>query len=54
MVVHGFDFRDFLGALSLATCLFACLKTFGWNTALANSSVVISRADFFFAMMVIL
>ena len=50
---HVLDFFGVLAAFSLAMCLLACRKTFGWNTRCAASSVVISVAcfgDFFFGM----
>ncbi len=54
MMFYGLDFLGVLAAFSLAMCLLACFKTFGWNTRSAASSVVISvacfGADFFLAM----
>ena len=54
MMFYGLDFFGVFAAFSLAMCLLACRKTFGWNTRCAASSVVISvacfGADFFFGM----
>jgi hypothetical protein len=55
MIRYAFDFRDLGPQSSRLTCRLACRRTFGWNTACAISSVVISAArffgtDFFFGM----
>jgi hypothetical protein len=54
MMSYGLDFRVFMPELSRLMCRFAWRNTFGWNTALAISSVVISVACFFFLGMVTL
>src|SRR6266568_803578 len=46
-------FPEGFSALSALTCLFACAKTFGWNTCLASSSLVMSFGCFFFGIEVI-
>ena len=55
MLFYGLDFRVFAPEFIRWICRFACRNTFGWNTACAISSVVISVAcffgtDFFFGM----
>ncbi len=57
MMFYGLDFFGVFALLSLAMCLLACRKTFGWNTRCATSSVVISvacfGADFFLGMVIL-